>query len=390
VAFLRLVRRNLLRHPLRSLLTIGSIAVALFLVCVLRSLVTTMQEGLAAANPNRMVVQSAISLFAGLPLNYQAKIDGVPGVETTSKWQWFGAYYQQEQNQFSQFAVDPDTLFELFGGEMELVQGSREAWSGNRQGCIVGEGLAAQFGFGVGDRVPLIGLLHPHPDGPDTPWEFEVEAIYRPTVRNFSSHGMFFHWDYFEKTLESGGRPVRVGTIYLAVTPGADRTQVMATIDGMFENGPQRVQTTPESEFQAQFVSMFGNIPFFVSAIGAGILAAILLASVNTMLMAARDQTHDIGVLKALGFGDGWTAALLFTQALFLCLVGGLLGVGFALLVQDGIAAGMGAFFPGFANQPSTVVLGLGIALGVGLVSGIVPAWRASRMRCIEALGATE
>jgi putative ABC transport system permease protein len=390
VAFLRLVRRNLLRHPLRSLLTIGSIAVALFLVCVLRSLVTTMQEGLAAANPNRMVVQSAISLFAGLPLNYQAKIDGVPGVETTSKWQWFGAYYQQEQNGFSQFAVDPDTLFELFGGEMELVQGSREAWSGNRQGCIVGEGLAAQFGFEVGDRVPLIGLLHPHPDGPDTPWEFEVEAIYRPTVRNFSSHGMFFHWDYFEKTLESGGRPVRVGTIYLAVTPGADRTQVMATIDGMFENGPQRVQTTPESEFQAQFVSMFGNIPFFVSAIGAGILAAILLASVNTMLMAARDQTHDIGVLKALGFGDGWTAALLFTQALFLCLVGGLLGVGFALLVQDGIAAGMGAFFPGFAIQPSTVVLGLGIALGVGLVSGIVPAWRASRMRCIEALGATE
>jgi putative ABC transport system permease protein len=201
---------------------------------------------------------------------------------------------------------------------------------------------------------------------------------------------MFFHWDYFERTIVSGGAPPRIGTIYVKLEPDAEPTAVGAAIDGLFENGPQRVQTTPEAEFQAQFVSMFGNIPFFVSAIGAGILAAILLASVNTMLMAARDQTHDIGVLKALGFGDGWTAALLFTQALFLCLVGGLLGVGFALLVQDGIAAGMGAFFPGFAIQPSTVVLGLGIALGVGLVSGIVPAWRASRMRCIEALGATE
>jgi putative ABC transport system permease protein len=335
-------------------------------------------------------VQSAISLFAGLPLNYQPKIEGVPGVATTSKWQWFGAYYQQEHNQFSQFAVDADALFELFGREMELVHGSREAWKENRRGCIVGEGLAGQFGWEIGDRVPLVGMIFPHPDGPDVPWEFEVEAIYRPTVRNFSSHGMFFHWDYFEKTLESGGQPVRVGTLYLAVAPDADRAQVMAAIDGMFASGPQRVQTTPEAEFQAQFVSMFGNIPFFVSAIGAGVLAAILLASVNTMLMAARDQTHDIGVMKALGFGDGWAAALLFAQALLLCLAGGLLGVGFALFAQEGIAAGMGAFFPGFAIQPSTAALGLGLALAVGLVSGVVPAWRMRRLRCIEALGATE
>ena len=45
MAFLRLVQRNLLRHPLRSLLTVGSLAAALFLLCILRSLITTLESG---------------------------------------------------------------------------------------------------------------------------------------------------------------------------------------------------------------------------------------------------------------------------------------------------------------------------------------------------------
>lgn len=390
MTFARLVLRNLTRHPLRSFLTAGSLAVALFLFCVLRSLITTLESGLEAASAKRMVVQSAVSLFVGLPTSYQPKIADVPGVETTSKWQWFGAYYQDEQNQFSQFAVDSGVLFDLFPTEMELVQGSREGWEANSIGCIVGEGLAQQFGWGVGDRVPLIGMFFPHPDGSDVAWEFEVEAVYRPLVRNFSGHGMFFHWDYFARTMEAGGTTPRVGTIYVKLEPGAEPTRVMAAIDGMFENGPQRVQTTSEAEFQAQFVSMLGNVPFFIAAIGGGVLAAILLACVNTMLMAARDQTRDLGVMKALGFGDGRTASLLVGQALVLCAVGGGLGVGLALLAQDGIAGALGATFPGFAVAPRTVALALSIAVGIGLASGAVPAWRTRQLRCIEALSARE
>src|SRR5262245_33543493 len=157
-----------------------------------------------------MVVQSAASLFVGLPPSYQAKIATVPGVERTCKWQWFGAYYQDERNQFSQFAVDPAELFDLFPTEMELVQGSREALAQNRIGCVIGDGLAARFGWEVGDRIPLIGMIFPHPDGAYVPWEFEVEAIYRPLVRNFSAHGMFFQWDYFEQTLAQGGVTPRI------------------------------------------------------------------------------------------------------------------------------------------------------------------------------------
>ena len=82
----KLIRRSLLRHKVRTLLTIGSLAVALFLLCFLRSLVTTLEAGVASANQQRLWVQSAVSLFVDLPLTYQGKIEAVEGVKRACKW----------------------------------------------------------------------------------------------------------------------------------------------------------------------------------------------------------------------------------------------------------------------------------------------------------------
>src|SRR5687768_5327587 len=101
----RLVRRNLFKHPVRSVLTMGSLLLALFLICFLRSVVTTMEGQLDLASARRLVVQSAVSLFQGMPVSYESKIATVEGVERTSKWQWFGGYYQDPSNFFAQFAI---------------------------------------------------------------------------------------------------------------------------------------------------------------------------------------------------------------------------------------------------------------------------------------------
>ncbi|MEM8713551.1 MAG: ABC transporter permease, partial [Planctomycetota bacterium] len=91
---LRIVWRNLMRRRLRTFLTVASLVVAFFLLCTLRTLVTTIQAGTEAASASRLIVQSAVSLFVELPVSYQNKIQGVPGIERISKWQWFGGYYQ--------------------------------------------------------------------------------------------------------------------------------------------------------------------------------------------------------------------------------------------------------------------------------------------------------
>ncbi len=384
--FARLVWRNLMRRKLRTLLTVGSLVIAVFLLCVLRSLVTTLVSGSAVASSRRLIVQSAVSLFVDLPLSYQTKIEGVPGVERVVKWQWFGGYYQNERNQFAQFAVDAEKTLAIYP-EMQIIKGSAEKFIANRRGCVIGEGLHDRFGWNLGDTVPLIPTIFPHPDGPDVAWEFQVEAIYRPTQRNFDSGMMLFHWDYFEKTIEEGeGDSPGVGTYILHTEEGADQIGIMASVDQLFDNGPQRVQTTSEAEFQQQFISMMGNVPFFVSTIGGGVLVAILLAVINTMLMAGREQTRDLGILKALGFGDGTARGLLIAQSLALCLLGGGLGLLLARVSEPGIAVGMGAFFPGYHVQAGTYVLGAVVILGLGIAAGVAPAWRAGALRPVEAL----
>jgi len=335
MASFQLVWRNLMRRPLRSLLTILSLAVAIFLICGLRSLITTLNAGVAAADNRRMAVMSKTGLFVELPLKYQATLDRLPGVEMTTKFQWFGGYYRSQKNFFAQFAIDPANLFEMYP-ECKVSAEEQAAFLGDRTSCIIGDVLASDFGWKVGDNVPLIGALHPHPD--NKAWEFRVAGIYHSSAPNFDNRTMFFHWDYFEKTLEANGVTPGVGVFSMRVAQDSDVAAIKLAVEQAFEDSEQRVACETEADFQRQFVTMFGNIPLFVGWIGGGVVLAILLASINTMLMSMREQTVEIGIQKALGFTDGAMFGLLIAQALFLCLVGGGLSIAIAALTQAPIA----------------------------------------------------
>jgi putative ABC transport system permease protein len=385
MSLLRLVPRQLLRHSLRTLLTIGSLAVAIFLLCILRSLVTTLEATATTARNDRLWVQSAVSLFVGMPAWYPDRIAQVDGVQNVARWQWFGGYYQDPSNFFAQFAVDPQEVVEMYP-ELVVVEGSAEAFVAGRNCCMVGRGIADDYGWKVGDVAPITGALFPHPDGADKAWEFEVAAIYEPGARNFDDRTLFFHWKLFEETLTKPGESPGVGAIVVRVKDDADPSTVMGAVDELFMDGPQRVQTTTESEFQAQFVSMFGNIPFFVSAIGGGVLAAVLLACINTMLMAAREQRREVGVLKALGFSDTRVGSVLLFQSLFLTLVGGGLGMFLAKAIEPGVLDATSAIMPGFRIETETFWLAFLVTVLAGLVAGILPALATRNLTVIAAL----
>src|SRR5262245_15598089 len=374
-----LVWRNLLRRPLRSVLTVLSLVVAIFLICTLQTLVTTIHAGVDNADSRRLAVMSAVGLFVELPLKYQAEIQKIPGVEMTTKFQWFGGFYRSQQNFFAEFAIDPDTMFAMYP-ECQLPPDQIEAFQKNRTACIIGEQLARKYGWKVGDTIPLIGALHPHPD--DKAWEFQVAGVYHSPVPNFDNQTMFFHWDYFEETLKQGGLEPGVGVFSIRVEKGADVARVIADVEQAFENSEQRVDCQAEAEFQRQFVTMFGNIPLFVGWIGSGVVLAILLACINTMLMTMREQTIDIGIMKALGFTDGAMFSLLVAQGLFLCVLGGGLGMLLARATEGGVADGLGTMFPGYRILPGTYALAAVVTLVLGLLAGVVPAWSARSLRC--------
>lgn len=382
-----LLFQNLRKHPVRTVLTVASLMVAFFLLCVLTSLVTTIEAGVKNSKSDRVIIQSAVSLFVDMPRNYREKIKNVPGVTEVCSWNWFGGVYEKPENFFANFAVDHDTLFSCYP-EIEIQDGSKDAFLKNRKSAIVGRQLAAKFGWTVGRTIPLQGTIYPMTNG--QAWEIEIAAIYRSTSPNVDEQTMFFRYDLVRETQDAGAAmgPEGVGVYVAQVSDGVDPVRVMREIDTLFANGPQRTQSTSEAEFQAQFVTMLGSVPFFVGAIGTGVFFAILLAVINTMLMASREQTRDVGILKALGFSNGTVFLVFLGQSLLLSVLGGGLGVLLSKGAEPGIAAALGTRFPGFTVLDRTILSGFLGAVTVGIVAGLAPAFQLSRSKVVDALRA--
>lgn len=382
----RLLFRNVFGHPVRSLLTVGAVAVAVFLVCVLHAVTAGLERTLSSASANRLLVQSAVSLFVDLPIAYQQKIAAVPGIEAICKWQYFGGRFEQDKGgYFSQFGIDPDT-FQTSYPEISVTDGSYEQFAKTRTSCLVGTELAEKYGWRVGQTVPITGTIFQRTDG--KPWEFTIAGLYTSNSPAVDKQTLWFHFDYLRESLEQNAAtgPDGVGVYMLRLAPGTDPLSVQRGVDALFENGPQRVQTTTEAEFNRQFISMLGDVPSLLRLVGGAVLFAIFFAVLNTMLMAARERTRDLGVLKALGFTDRTAGLLLVGEALLVCGCGALVGIGLGVVIEAPMAAATAQFLPGFGFDESTLWLGAGIALVVGTLSGLLPGWRAARLRPIAAL----
>lgn len=383
----KLVIKNLLRHPIRSALTALGAMVAIFLLIFLRSIVTSLDDAVDDVASDRVITYSAVSLFQALPANYINKLNTVDGVEIISRMQWFGGIYKDPSNFFAQFAVDENVFQELYG-ECKLDEASWQKWADNRKGCIVGSGLAERFGWSVGDQVQLIGSIFPRSNGRS--WDFDVCGIYQTDSSTFDANSMYFHYNYLEETYkkDQGIDQFDTGLFIMKIRDPSEMARICTEIDETYAGGPQRTLTQPESAFQAAFVSMLGDIPTFLGWIGAAVVFALSLSLINTMLIASAERIGDIGVLKALGFSDATCGGLLIAESLFLSLGGGVLGCLLAYLTTDTFRQAFSTNIPRYAVRDESIILAFGVALMIGLASGIVPALRARRLHAAHALRA--
>ena len=376
--YLRLIVANLLRSKRRTFLTIFSIAVALFLFCTLRTVITSFEASLRASEATRLVVRHGASLVFPLPLSYRERLAQVPGVTGVSYGNWFGGFYQDPKNQFAQFAMDVPTMFDLFP-ETVMPADQVRAFQTERTSCVIGRQLAKKYGWKIGDTVPIIGTIYPGE------WRFTVRGIYAGKTRDTDENTLFFHWDYLNESLPEG-RKNYVGIYWLRIASPSMAASVSQRVDAMFENSSQPTKTETEKAFQAGFISMIGNVQLLLSILGSAIVFAIMLVTVNTMMMAARERTTEIAVLKTLGFSDGLILRLVGGEALLVSLLGGILGCGLAALIFHQTDFTGGGFFPNFRVLPATILTGLGLAILMGLLSGIAPALTAARLRIANAL----
>lgn len=372
----RLVWANLRRKKVRTTLAIGSFAVALFLFGLLAAVRMGFRGGADAAGANRLDVINRVSLILPLPYAYRDRILRVPGVSAVTYATWFGGVYQTEKNFFPQFAVDKDTWFDVYADYVVSPEG-REAFTKDRQACMVGRSLAKRFGFKVGDRIPLRGTIW------TGTWEFNLVGIYEGNRPEADTSGMFFRADYLEEKRVFGKGTVGWYVVKLADPDGA--VPVTAAIDALFANSPNETRTQTEKAFAASFVKQMGNVELLIMTIGSVVFFTLLLVTGNTMAIAVRERSGEWAVLKTVGFSDGRVLRLVLAEAVLIAGQGGLIGLGLAWFAIPNVSRALpmlGALY----LSPFTLGLGLLLALAVGVAAGLLPALGAMRLRVVDAL----
>ena len=374
--FFRLVWANLRRKKVRTTLTIGSFAVALFLFGLLAAIRVGFRGGADAAGADRLDVINRVSLILPLPLSYRDRILQVPGVANVTYASWFGGVYQDERNFFPQFAVDKDTWFDVYADYVVTPEG-RDAFMKDRQACMVGRALAKRFGFKVGDRIPLRGTIW----GGD--WEFNIVGVYDGDRPDADTTGMFFRADYLEENRQFGQGTVGWYVVKLR-DPGA-AVQVTKAIDALFANSPFETLTQTEKAFAASFVNQMGNIELLILTIGAVVFFTLLLVTGNTMAIAVRERSGELAVLKTVGFSDPRVMRLILAEAVLIAGQGGLIGLALAKIVIPALSRVLPMLGVLYVS-PSTFAAGFGLALAVGAAAGLIPAIGAMRLRVVDAL----
>jgi len=393
MGFLGLVLVNLGRNKRRTILTTLSVMVGVFLFCTLGGVLDTLQESIKVGSMSRLVTRNKVSLIFPMPFAYRDRIAAVPGVQRVGISNWFGGQDPKDpRNFYAQFAVDAP-YYAVYRPDVEIVEASEPqvqasvpegvdpklaAYLQERTACVVGKKLMEKNGWKLGQTITLNGTIYPGV------WEYTIRAVYRAKKRSFSEETMLFHFDYLS---ERGMQGQNMVGVYVLELSDPDRaSEVGKQVDAMFENSSAATLTESEQAFQAGFVSMYGNVPFVLRVIGLAIVFAILLVAANTMMIAFRERTSEIGVLKTLGFEDGTVFGLVLAEAAVITLGGGILGAMLAKFVIEGSGFNFGGFLPPMSVYWGTVFAGVAIAFVMGAVSGLIPAWRAANLRIVEAL----
>lgn len=378
--FLRLIIRNAGRNKRRTVLTILSVAVAVFLLATMRSVATTLDEiSNPSASASRLVVHRTTSLADAMPEAFEAKIKQVPGVAAVCPANWFGGIYKEDKPKyaFAQFYVDPREIFDVHT-EWRLSPEEKAAFQQERTAAFCGKKLAEKFGWKIGEVIELQGTFLPvNP-------RLTLRGIY--TADNPDEEDqLLFHRPYVE---ESMNRPGLVGTFRIRLHSPADAAPVSDGIDALFHNSSAPTKTETEAAFAASFVSMLGNVKGLITAIGAIVVFTIVLIAANSMAMTARERFTEIAVMKALGFQPGMVLAIMLTESMFIALIGGVLGVFTAKLLYSftGVSENMFLFLQNFRVMTTTVILGLVASALIGLIAGGIPALNAARVRIVDGL----
>jgi ABC-type lipoprotein release transport system permease subunit len=188
-------------------------------------------------------------------------------------------------------------------------------------------------------------------------------------------------------------RPIPYSGLRLRVAPGTDRDALIRRIDA---DSRWSLEAKPETEYYAKQAESANTLYGLV--VGLAVLAGIgaVFGATNTMYAAVQARIAEIGTLRALGFSRGAVLGAFLIESVAIAGLGMVVGVAIAWPLALAVSNALGGIGFGAATFTTNVIAvrvgGFDVAVAallaasVGLAGGIAPAWRASRLRPVEAL----
>ncbi len=382
MSLVSLMWANLFRKRTRTVLTLLSVTVAFLLFMLLQAISAAFASGgVNVVGVDRLVSSPKYSIVDSLPISQKQQILSLDGVEAVTQQQWFGGVYQDPKNFFPKYPVEPREFFDMYP-EYQIAPEQLEAFASKRTGAVAEQALAEQYGWKIGDIIPIQADIWPKDTG-ERLWEFELVGTF--VNEDGRAPLMVFQYEYFTEAVASFGKD-QVGWWSIRLEDPERAQELSAAVDEMFENSLNPTRTATEDEFNRQFAKQLGDIGFIASIIMAAVFFTIVLLTGNTMSQALRERIPDLAVLKTLGFTDRAVSLLVLGEAVLLTVVGALVGIGVAFAVRAVIGPALEGFLGTFAFDAYTVAFAVVLALAIGLLIGVVPAVLAKRLTIVDAL----
>ncbi|MBT4523870.1 MAG: FtsX-like permease family protein [Phycisphaerae bacterium] len=366
------VLKQIKRSPIRTSLTLSGIAVAMFLFIMVESMRTGVKAATEiTANDTTLVVyrENRYCPFSSrLPQYYEDRIEKIDGVASVVPIKVHISNCGASLDIVTFRGVPRDSIQHAMAKDGAIVDGSIEAWERRSDAAIVGSALAKRRGIKVGDRFSAAGI------------EVFVAGI-QETEQAQDKNIALVQLPFLQEAARKGGTGTIVTQFNVQVDNPNELDSIASSIDETFAHDEHPTSTFPEKAFVGRAARDIVQLSEVAGLLAWGALAAVFALVANAVALAMRDRVRDHAVLQTLGY-TGWLIGwMVLLEGVFIALAGGIFGgIAAFVAVQLGqFTMTMEGVNIEIASDPTAAIVGVALALALGMFAAMIPALRLAR-----------
>lgn len=371
-----LVRKNLTRRPMRTLLTVFGVASAMLLFVLVESLSAGLDRALSGSEAAKTLVVYRQNRYCPqtsfLPEWYGERIAKLDGVASVLPVKVYLNNCRASLDLVAFQGAPADRLLATRG--IAVTDGDAQRFVREKDAALVGRAFAERKGVTVGENFRFGNI------------QVKVAGIFE-SDEPVEEGVILTHLEF----LQRAGPVNKLGTVtqFEVKVDDASRAESIAReIDELFRTAEQPTDTRAKILFLQSATRDLSEILGFARVLGFACVLVVLVLVGNTVLMSVQERVKEFGVFRTLGYRATHVAGLVVVEALALALTGGALGLAIAWLVVRFARVSIGAegVAVEFATSPTLVLLGFGVAAACGVAAGLIPAVRSARAPIVVSL----